>query len=72
MNIASLNKYLLNKKSTTLGYPFDEVTIVFKVLNKLFALIAEDETPLRINLKCDPEGAQILRGSHQSVNPGYL
>jgi predicted DNA-binding protein (MmcQ/YjbR family) len=71
MNLESLNQYLLNKKTTTSSYPFDETTLVFKVVNKLFALIAEDEIPMRINLKCDPEEAQILRGMHQSIIPGY-
>lgn len=37
----------------------------------MFALIPENETPLRINLKCDPEEAQILRGLHRSIIPGY-
>ena len=71
MNLESLNQYLLKKKATTSSYPFDETTLVFKVVNKLFALIAEDEIPIRINLKCDPEEAQILRGMHQSIIPGY-
>ena len=71
MNIELLNQYLLNKKGTTCGYPFDETTLVLKVVNKIFALIAEDEVPLRINLKCDPEEAQILRGMYKSIIPGY-
>lgn len=71
MNLKLLNKYLLSKKAATSGYPFDETTLVFKVVNKMFALIAEDENPLRINLKCDPAGAQILRGMHKSIIPGY-
>jgi predicted DNA-binding protein (MmcQ/YjbR family) len=71
MNFDLLNKYLLSKKATASGYPFDDTTLVFKVINKIFALIAEDETPLRINLKCDPDEAQILRGMHKSIIPGY-
>ncbi len=71
MKLELFNQYLLNKKLTTSGYPFDATTLVFKVMNKMFALFAEDETPLRINLKCDPEEAQILRGMHESISPGY-
>lgn len=71
MNLELLNKYLLSKKGTASGYPFDDTTLVFKVINKMFALIAEDETPLRINLKCDPDEAQILRDMHKSIIPGY-
>lgn len=71
MKINTLTEYLLSKKASTSGYPFDESTLVLKVVNKMFALIAEDETPLRINLKCDPDEAQILRGMHKSIIPGY-
>ena len=71
MNFKILNQYLLNKKEVTSGYPFDESTLVFKVINKIFALVSEDETPLRLNLKCDPEEAQVLRGIHKSIIPGY-
>ena len=62
---------MLSKKATTSGYPFDETTLVLKVMSKMYALIAEDESPLRITLKCDPENAQILRGIHKSIIPGY-
>ena len=71
MNFKILNHYLLSKKGTISSRPFDETTLVFKVMNKMFALVSEDETPLRINLKCDPEEAQILRGMHKSIIPGY-
>lgn len=71
MDIETLNTYLLSKKGTTSSYPFDETTLVFKVMNKMFALFAEDATPIRINLKCNPEEAQILRGMHKSIMPGY-
>ena len=37
----------------------------------MFALIAVQDTPLRINLKCDPELARHLRASHDAVQPGY-
>ena len=71
MNLEILNQYLLNKKGATSGYPFDESTLVFKVINKMFALVSENEIPLRISLKCDPEEAQVLRGMHKSIIPGY-
>jgi len=37
----------------------------------MFALIAVTETPLRINLKCDPELALHLRAAYPAVQPGY-
>ncbi len=66
-----LNTYFLSKKATTSSYPFYKKTLVFKVMNKMFALIIEDKIPLSINLKCDPDEAQILRGMHKSIIPGY-
>jgi predicted DNA-binding protein (MmcQ/YjbR family) len=55
----------------TEGFPFDSQTLVFKVAGKMFALLALDEHPLRMNVKCDPERAVALREEHASVLPGY-
>ncbi len=71
MDSKILNAYLLSKKATIPSYPFDEKTLVLKVMNKMFALIIDDKIPIRINLKCDPDEAQILRGMHKSIIPGY-
>ncbi|HOO84266.1 MAG TPA: MmcQ/YjbR family DNA-binding protein, partial [Prolixibacteraceae bacterium] len=60
MNIESLREYCLSKKGATESFPFDEVTLVFKVMNKMFALTNLDGE-LSINLKCDPEKAIALR-----------
>lgn len=27
--------------------------------------------PVRLNLKCDPEGAVVLRDEHEAIRPGY-
>jgi len=37
----------------------------------MFALIFEEITPLRINLKCDPEDAQALRAEHPAITGAY-
>ncbi len=38
----------------------------------MYALLAEDEEPLTMNLKCDPDEALALRAAHpKSVFPGY-
>ena len=37
----------------------------------MFALIAEDSSPVRISLKCDPQLAELLREKYESVLPGY-
>ena len=71
MTFKILKKQMLQKKGTREDFPFDEHTLVFKVLSKMFALVALDENPLRINLKCDPEHAEGLRAIYPSVLPGY-
>ncbi|UBZ09053.1 MmcQ/YjbR family DNA-binding protein [Leeuwenhoekiella palythoae] len=75
MNIESYRTYCLKKPGTTEHFPFDEDTLVFKVMGKMFALSSltswENGEP-RINLKCDPEEAILLREKYpESVLPGY-
>ncbi len=71
MNLESLREYCLSKKGVTESLPFGEETLVFKVLNKLFALTSFDSQPLSFNVKCDPEKAIELREQYSSVKPGY-
>ena len=54
-----------------LDYPFGEKTAVYKVGDKMFALIAEGSNPLRLSLKCDPQLAETLRERYETVLPGY-
>ncbi len=70
MNIEEIRQYCLNKHSVTESFPFDEVTLVFKVVGKMFALVSIDGE-LSINLKCDPEKALELREHYPEVLPGY-
>ena len=66
-----LRAYLLAKPGTTEELPFGPEALVFKVLGKMFALVAWQETPLSISLKCDPNLALLLRGTYATVTPGY-
>lgn len=70
MNIESIREYCLSKKGVTEGFPFDEKTLVFKVLGKMF-LLTNLDGELSINVKCDPEKAIELREMYSSVVPGY-
>ena len=71
MDIESIRMYCISKKAVIECMPFDDKTLVFKVVGKIFALAALDVHPLRINLKCDPEKAIDLRERFESVQPGY-
>lgn len=70
MNIEDLRNYCLSKKATTEELPFDEKTLCFKVLDKLFAL-TDLENYQYVNLKCDPEKAVELREQHDAIRPAY-
>ncbi|GAA5028689.1 hypothetical protein GCM10011506_14130 [Marivirga lumbricoides] len=70
MNIEEFRNYCLQKYGATEEFPFDENTLVFKVMGKMFALVDVDLFQ-SINLKCDPEKAIALRESYEAVKPGY-
>jgi predicted DNA-binding protein (MmcQ/YjbR family) len=71
MNVDDLISYCRDKKGETDDFPFDESTLVFRVGGKIFALTSIDDEESRVNLKCDPELAVILRDEFSSVIPGY-
>lgn len=71
MNVEEIREYCLSKPAVTESTPFDNVTLVFKVAGKMFAIIPLDEINLSITLKCDPEKAIALRERYSSVKPGY-
>lgn len=74
MNIEQYREYCIRKKGVTEHFPFDDNVLVFKVMNKMFALSGLDSWEKgepRVNLKCDPERAIELRETYESVNSGY-
>jgi len=71
MDLELLRKYCLNKPWATEDMPFGEDVLVFRVGGKMFALVALDEVPSRVNLKCDPDLALDLRDRYEQVTPGY-
>ena len=71
MNIEYFRDYCLNKKGVTESFPFDENTLVLKVMNKMFALTSLSKTWFSVNLKCDPEKAIELREKHENIIPGF-
>ena len=72
-----LEDFFLSFPNTWLDFPFGEGTSVYKVGDKanndgkLFAIIADGSSPLRVSLKCDPLLAKTLRERYASVRPGY-
>ena len=70
MDIESFREFCMAKKGVTEEFPFDNQTLVFKVMGKLFALTDVDLFT-SVNLKCDPERAVELREKYEGIIPGY-
>lgn len=51
--------------------PFGDDVLVYKVANKIFALIGLSHTHLHLSLKSDPLIAEELRTTYASILPGY-
>jgi predicted DNA-binding protein (MmcQ/YjbR family) len=71
MTHKQVEEYLLSMPNAKLDYPFGENTAVYKVKDKMFALVRENKTPVQVSLKCDPMLAETLRQKYDTVMPGY-
>jgi predicted DNA-binding protein (MmcQ/YjbR family) len=74
MHIEQLRDFCISKKGVTEHFPFDDVTLVFKVMGKMFALTSLnnwEKGEEKINLKCDPDRSEELRVEYEGVNPGW-
>ncbi|MFM9825615.1 MmcQ/YjbR family DNA-binding protein [Flavobacterium sp.] len=74
MNLGTFYEYCLSKKGITEHFPFDQDTLVFKVGGKMFALSSlskwKKQMPY-VNLKCNPEYSQELRGQYDYIQPAF-
>lgn len=68
MDIEIARQYCLSKKGATECLPFDEYSLVLKVMEKMFALI-DLESANKICLKCDPDYALELREHFSAIGP---
>ncbi len=71
MNKKKLEKQLVKFKGSEGSFPFGPEALVFKVMEKMFALVSQNEEIPRITLKCVPEKALGLVEQYDSVIPGY-
>lgn len=71
MDIESLRDFCLSIKGTEETLPFDDVTLVYKVMGKMYALISLDRPELSLSVKCDPEQALDLRERYDAVETAY-
>lgn len=71
MDVESLRDYCLSLPLVTECFPFDDTTLVFKVEGRMFLFVGLERSPLRANVKCDPDYALELRDAYGEVEPGY-
>lgn len=67
----TVEDYVLSMPNAVREYPFGEDVAVYKVNDKMFALMHEKKMPVNLSLKCDPRLAVTLREKYESVMPGY-
>ena len=70
MNIESTRDYCLTLPLVTEDFPFDERTLAFRVLGRIFACL-DMERPEWITTKCDAERAIELRERHSEIEPAW-
>ncbi len=73
MHIDHIRDHCLSKKAATESFPFDESTLVFKVMNKMFLMAPLnkwDQGEASITIKCDPEYTVELREKYESIYAG--
>ena len=63
--------YFLTRPEAWFDFPFGPDVYVFKVKTKMFGTLGWEDKLARVNLKCDPEQALILRDIFSAVLPGY-
>lgn len=71
MDHKTVEDFILGLPEARLDYPFGKDVAVYKLRDKMFALITEGKQPVQISLKCDPQLAATLRERYESVMPGY-
>ena len=71
ITLQDLREYCGKKPAAVETFPFDEETLVFKVIGKMFALTNITWEEPAVNLKCDPDWSMILREHYTAVKPGY-
>lgn len=71
MDHKTVEAYILSLPNSRLEYPFGEGVAVYKVGDKMFALISQGKTPIQLSLKGDPQLNELLRNKFESILPGY-
>jgi predicted DNA-binding protein (MmcQ/YjbR family) len=68
--LEEFRQHCLSKPGTTEELPFDDITLVYKVMGKMFALAGGRDNST-VNLKGDPDELLDRRARYEDVQPGY-
>lgn len=71
MDRSSAEAYILTMPNSRVDYPFGLDVAVYKVEDKMYALLSEHKDPTQLSLKCDPILAEVLREKYDEIMPGY-
>lgn len=74
MHIEQLRDFSISIKGVTEHFPFNDTTLVFKVMNKMFMMVPLDRWENGeqiIVIKLDPEKAIELRENYESILGGF-
>ncbi len=77
MNFTNCRDYCLMQLQSQEDFPFGPDVYVYKVAGKVFAILSESLLAdsagrlARVNLKCDPAEALMLRQIFPAISPGY-
>lgn len=71
INEQALTYYVLESRGSEQSYPFGPDAAVFKVRDKMFALIAFHKEKLCITLKATPADVEVLTEQFDAIIPGY-
>ena len=70
MDIIEFREFCLSLPEVEECLPFDEVTLVFKVGGRMFAVVGLDN-PIGFVVKCDPDRAMALRDRYEQVKAAF-
>ncbi len=71
MDNEKFREYCLKLPNLSESLPFGPDNLVFKVYDKVFALLSLETEYFRCSLKCNPERAIELRSDYDFIIPGY-
>ena len=73
MNIEQLREECLKIKGAEESFPFDEDTMVFKVMGKMFAFVGltPKNGEFLVSMKCNPERSADLRERYAGITKGF-